>query len=253
MGHKLAAKGTIIVKRTKAPAHVAIIGLGPSAEQYMDFAKRLGGRRKFADETWAINGLGDVLRCDLVWHMDDVRVQEVRAAAAPDSNIAAMLQWMRTYDGRVITSFAHPDYPSLEPFPLEAVVNATGFAYFNSTAAYAIAYAIYLGVQKLSIFGFDFTYPNAHHAEKGRACVEFWLGIASARGIKISIPRQSTLMDACQPFRDRLYGYDAVDVTLTDKGGKFRFSFAPRALPTAEEVERAYDHSAHPNALMRGK
>jgi SAM-dependent methyltransferase len=57
-----------------------------------------GGRRKFCDETWGINALGDVLACDRVFHMDDVRIQEIRAEARPESNIAAMLEWMRSQD-----------------------------------------------------------------------------------------------------------------------------------------------------------
>ena len=61
--------------------HVAIVGMGPSAESFMDTAKRLGGRSAFCDQVWAINGLGDVLACDMVFHMDDVRVQEIRAKA----------------------------------------------------------------------------------------------------------------------------------------------------------------------------
>jgi hypothetical protein len=32
-----------------------------------------------------------VLVCDRVFHMDDIAVQEIRAAANPDGNIAAML------------------------------------------------------------------------------------------------------------------------------------------------------------------
>lgn len=217
----------------------------------MNIVKRLGARAKFADALWTINGLGDVLRSDIVWHMDDVRVQEIRAAAAPDSNIAAMLTWLKTYNGRIISSFAHPDYPAIEAFPLQDVANATGFAYFNSTAAYAVAYAVHIGVKKMTLFGFDFTYPNAHHAEKGRACVEFWLGIAAARGIEIAIPRESSLMDACNPFADRLYGYDAANVTIAGKRPRFRFKFAPKALKTAAEYERAYDHNAHPNPLVK--
>jgi hypothetical protein len=62
-------------------------------------------------------------------------------------------------------------------------------AYFNSTAAYAVAYAIHMGVKKISVFGMDFTYPNAHDAEKGRACVEFWLGIAPRAASSSQCPK----------------------------------------------------------------
>lgn len=226
--------------------HIAILGLGPSLDQYLEITKRLGGRSKFCDEVWTINALGDVFACDLIFHMDDVRIQEIRAAAAPASNIAAMVRWLKTSRVPVVTSRKHPDYPALVEFPLEDVLNHFGHDYFNSTAAYAVAFAIHVGVTKISVFGMDFTYPKSHDAEKGRGCVEFWLGQAHARGIKINLPKTTTLLDACHSRRERLYGYDTVDVNFNmQEDGAVRLDFAPRdTLPTAEEIERAYDHSA---------
>lgn len=240
------------VEAPKVPNHVALLGLGPSLGMYLEITKRLGGRQKFADETWAINALGNVFACDRIWHMDDVRVQEIRSEAAPESNIAAMLQWLKRHPGPVMTSRGHPDYPGLVEFPLQDVVRRFNRAYFNSTAAYAVAYAIFIGVKKISLFGFDFTYENAHHAEKGRACVEFWLGIAAAEGIEVVIPKNSSLMDACNTQAERLYGYDTLDVTIAAQAdGQTRVSMTEReVLPTAEEIERLYDHGRHPNPLV---
>ena len=233
------------------PEHVVILGLGPSLESYVDIVKRLGGKHAYSDEVWGINAVGGFLMCDRIFHMDDVRIQEVRAKARPESNIARMLEWLRVHPGPIITSRAHPDYPGLVEFPLEDALNTLGSAYFNSTAAYAVAYAILMGVKKLSIFGCDYTYPNAHDAEKGRACVEYWLGMAAARGMKVTVAKSSTLLDAMHSQEERLYGYDTLDVTIRTDGALARVDFVPRdALPTADEIESRYDHSAHPNALM---
>ncbi|MGE0214006.1 MAG: hypothetical protein AB7S41_20135 [Parvibaculaceae bacterium] len=236
-----------------------ILGLGPSVEAYLTLAKRLGGRSAYAEELWGINCLGDILRCDRVFHMDDVRVQEGRAAMNPEGNIAAMLRWLRTHPGPIYTSNPHPDYPGLVPFPLEALLNARldgGHSpYFNSTAAYAIAFAVYLGVKRISLFGIDYTLPNVHSGECGRACCEYWLGVASARGITITVPEQSSLLDACAPERELLYGYDMLDVTLSERAdGSLTALFADRSdPPTAQEIERRYDHTKHPNRLMKGE
>lgn len=137
-------------------------------------------------------------------------------------------------------------------FPLEAVVNSTGYGYFNSTAAYAVAFAIHIGVKKISLYGCDYTYPNAHDAEKGRGCLEFWLGFAAARGIKLSMPRQTSLMDALEPDAKRYYGYDCVEIKRErDESGRVHFSFLPRpVLPTADAIEAAYDHSKHTSRLV---
>jgi len=230
------------------PGHVVILGLGPSAEQYVDLCKRLGGRRRFADQVWAINALGDVVQCDLVFHMDDVRVQELRAQAAPQSNIAAMVDWLKTSPVPVITSRAHPAYPALREFPLEDVINALGYAYFNGTAAYAVAYAIFQGATKISLFGCDFSYANSHQAEKGRGCLEFWLGFAAARGIELGFADRTSLLDTIdEPADDgvlNVYGYDFDRVLIDVVDGAAQVRFEPKEKPpTAAEIEARYDHS----------
>lgn len=229
------------------PDSVAILGLGPSLEAYVDVTKRLGDRRKFTDEVWGINAAINVINCDRGFHMDDVRVQEARAAAAPDSNIAAMLPWLKTHPGPIYTSVPHPDYPGLIAYPLAEVMNSCErTAYFNSTAAYAVAFAIHLKVKRICLFGCDFSYPNSHQAEKGRACVEFYLGMAKARGIAIGLPNGTSLMDGIATKDERLYGYDGVDVEFVTTSGDaapLGVRFTPRPLPSAAEIEARYDHS----------
>ena len=233
------------------PFHVAILGLGPSVRQYLELTKRYGSRKAFCDETWGINALGDVFACDRIFHMDDVRVQEVRAAAKPDSNIARMLDWLKTTKTPVVTSIPHQDYPALEMFPLAAVLNKYPMGYFNSTAAYAVAYALHKGATKITCFGMDFTYPDAHHAEKGRACVEFWLGMAAALGVELSVPKTTSLLDAMNPQADRFYGYDCMALDIgRDDAGDILIKMTPKDLPTAEAVERNYCHNRHPNPLV---
>lgn len=240
------------VHKPGAPKHVSIVGLGPSSQHYVEIVKGIGGRYAFCDETWCVNAHGNVLDCDRIFHMDDVRIQEIRAAARPKSNIANMLQWMRKHPGPIYTSRTHHDYPGLVEFPLEDVLNDVGYEYFNNTVAYAIAYAIHIGVEKITFWGLDFTYPNAHDAEKGRACCEYWIGRAMQRGIKIAVTHKSTLLDAYVPRAKRLYGYDTVDVDIAEQPDRrLKVSFKERAtLPTADEIEHEYDHSRHPAAAV---
>jgi hypothetical protein len=162
-----------------------------------------------------------------------------------------MLDWLKTHPGPIYTSRAHPDYPGLIDFPLQEVINALKFDYFNNTAAYALAYAIHIGATKISLFGCDYTYPNAHDAERGRACLEFWLGVAAARNIDIAIPKNSSLMDALYPQQQRLYGYDTLDISMQQVDSQVRVAMTPHDnLPTADEIEARYDHSAHPNPIV---
>jgi len=232
--------------------HISIVGLGPSSSDYVDRCKRLGGRHAYCDETWVINSFGDVLSADMIFHMDDVRIQEIRAKDDPKSNIAAMLPWLKMTETPVMTSIAHQNYPGAIEFPLEKVINEFPCGYFNSTAAYAVAYAIYIGATKISLWGIDFTYPNAHDAEKGRACVEWWLGVAASRGIEIAIPKTSSLMDALSPMEKRFYGYDCVNMGIKRyDDGIIRVTLSEKSeMPTAEVIERNYSHQVHPNPLV---
>lgn len=229
--------------------HVAILGLGPSLATYVDMVKKAGGRHALFDQVWAINALGDALACDRVFHMDDLRIQEIRARANPEGHIAQIVEWLKVHPGPIVTSRAYPDAPGMVEYPLEAVVNDVGFCYFNSTAAYAVASAIHERATAISLYGLDFAYAKSHSAEKGRGNVEFLLGIAAERGIEISIPEMSSLMDTSEPEDTKVYGFGRFgtrDVTLRlMPDGRAAVELTERAtLPTAEEIEAAYDHSA---------
>lgn len=229
------------------PQSVAIVAMGASWHTYGTLCAQAGDRRRLADETWVVNAMAGVLAHDRVFHMDDMRLQELRAAANPKSNVAGLANWLRTHPGPIYTSRAYPEFPGAVEFPLADVMTETGHGYFNSTVAYALAYALYLkktqgGPTRLELFGIDFSYPNGHKREKGRGCVEFWLGLCSAHGMDINIAQDSTLMDACVPEAEKMYGYDgyALDIQLTEDG--FHVTKTDKPLPSVEEVERRYSH-----------
>lgn len=226
------------------------MAMGASHATYTGLASSAGDRRKVADETWAINSMGTVIEHDLLFHMDDVKIQEARAERNPEGNIAGLVNWLHKHP-KFMTSRAYPDYPGAVEFPLQDVVNKLGYAYFNSTVAYAVAYAIYLGVKKISLYGVDYSYENGHKAEKGRACVEYYLGMASAMGIHVEVACDSTLMDAKTHERDRFYGYDTEKLTMiqTDDGVRIdREPLSSGAIPTALDMEVRYCHEVKTSA-----
>lgn len=231
---------------------VAIVALGPSYLEYIRLAEGIGNRDNLFDEVWAINGFGYVIQCDRVFHMDDVRIQQIRAEGG-NKKIASMLDWMKAHPGPIYTSRVHEDYPGLVEYPLEAVLNTITRPYINSTVAHAICLFIHEAaerkkqgseeIEELTLFGVDFTYPNMKAAEEGRACCEFWLGVAQERGIRIAIPGSSSLLDTCKPAN--VYGYDTVHITLKrDAEGHITLDIKPHDdLPTAEQIEAAYNHA----------
>jgi hypothetical protein len=135
------------------------------------------------------------------------------------------------------------DNPGAIEFPLQDVINSIGAQYFNSTVAYAVAYAMHLGVKKISLYGADFSYPDGHKAESGRGCVEFLLGMAAARGVYIEVAADSTLLDSNVAEDQRFYGYDAELIKVEPGENGAVVTKTPRDnLPSAEEVETRYNH-----------
>ena len=102
--------------------------------------------------------------------------------------------------------------PAIEPYPLAKVVQDLGCGYFNNTVSYAIAFALWSKVKRLSVFGVDFTYTtNMHYAELGRACCEFWLARCMSAGMEVAVAPRSPLLDTNVTEKNKLYGYHRLD------------------------------------------
>lgn len=195
------------------PDSVAIVAMGFSRLDYGTAATSIGGYRALADEVWAINKMGGVIFHDIVWRIDDL--MENRELMYPE-----YLRWLKTHPF-IVTSTAYPDeFPGSVEYPLEEVVNDIGIPYLNTTPAYALAYAIYLGVKKISIYGCDYTYPNQAMAEQGRGCFELLMGIAFSRKTQLVIGKHASLLDQCIPIEERFYGYKKGSVSAWNDNGK---------------------------------
>ena len=75
-----------------------------------------------------------------------------------------------------------------------------GVDYFTSTPAYMVALALAEGFKMIALYGIDLIVGTEFDFQK--ACVEYLLGLANARGITVRIPPSSALLK--QRWR---YGY----------------------------------------------
>lgn len=224
----------------KIPEKVALVALGPSSYDYIRHCDRNGNRHNLYDETWTVNTFANVIDSDRLFHMDDFRVQELRAVK--NERVRHMLQALKLYKGPIYTSVPHEGYPNCVQYPLGQVVAQFGSMYFNNTMPYAIAFAMLIGVKELHLFGLDYVWPNMAEAEAGRGCTEYWLAKAQDRGIQTRVASSSTLLDAQINGNEfKLYGYDGWHITLEDAGpGKVALKLKEKPLPSAEEIERRY-------------
>jgi len=182
----------------KQPKTVVIIGLGPSCSDWINLT--LGNNAlPPLDEIWTVNMGGRVFNHDLLFAIDDVKRHEQRNPQHA--------KFIKTHAKPVITSQAYPDYSATHTLPIKEVVTATaGIPWFTNTVAYMLAYAIFIGVKKIFLYGADYDHPLlGPKQEPGKDCVSYWVAKAQIAGIEFDIAQSSTLIDT---NRGRpLYGY----------------------------------------------
>jgi len=217
------------------PKTVAIVAMGVSAIDYLQDAARNGGRSHIADQVWAINSMGGTILHDALFACDSFE-ELLRQEREEKRKVATgMLKWVRQHPGPIYTAQPDPRVPGHVALPAEAIVNDIGWPYIRTSVSWAIAMAIYLRVERLALYGCDFTYPGKGHFEEGRANAEWLIGIAGERGIEIYMPEHTTILDSVMPDQQRLYGFhDPVVPQLTENG------WAIRDLAEAKAEEAAF-------------
>jgi hypothetical protein len=184
--------------QTKPPRKaVNILAMGASREDFI--AGMMGENRPeiFRDaELWTINYMASVVHCDRLISIDPVHSWLDKPVVQEMCN--------RTLKAGVpvYTSEPHGDYPNQVMYPFHKVYDTLNSTYMNTTVAYALCLALVEGYNHIGLFGCDFTYPNYHAGEAGRACIEYWISWAAARGVTVGIASRSTLMDMNSTVQD---------------------------------------------------
>ena len=196
---------------------VAIVGLGNSFSEFILARIR---SEKF-DEIWAINAMSGVIYHDKCFMMDPASRFLDTPNAGKQTNIMADRLKVKL-NVPIYSCVLDERCPDVIEYPLQEVLQKTKYAYLNNTVAYALAYAVAEEVSELHLYGIDFTHKAVNFAEAGRACCEFWLAIAVAKGIKINIAHSSSLLDTNVSDDQKLYGYHRLDdpfVSTVTQGG----------------------------------
>lgn len=109
-------------------------------------------------------------------------------------------------------SIKYPFDAVVKKFLAGHMVGKQPLKYFTSSICYMIALALYKGAKEIHLYGATY-FTNQRDAELERAGVEFWLGIAIGRGVKIHAHGPTTILKA-GPNND-LYGYENNDIDYT--------------------------------------
>jgi hypothetical protein len=194
--HPLAAHPVIV------DAHAGLVSVTPRRTKvcivgYAENSRHLAWYDDQDCEIWGVNQLGRFIpRADRWFQIHHNWDTPALWAKGTDQR-----QWIRESPIPVYMIDCDPDLPSSVRYPLERVMaELKTHDYFTSTIAFMVALAIAEGFETIGIYGIDLIIGREYQFEK--PCVEYLLGIANERGIRIHKPDGCALL-----WQSHRYGY----------------------------------------------
>lgn len=173
-----------LVRVTPKRKKVAIIGCGRSRDKapYDD--------KEF--EFWGLNEIPQS-RAERWFELHPMEVQSGRE-----------MEWLQKCKKPVYLIECNDLVPQGVRYPIEKVLTVSGAKdYFTSTFAYQVALAIYEGFEEIGLWGVPFFAGSPREQTVERMCVEWWLGLATGKGIKVTTVSADKLI-----YHPHRYGYD---------------------------------------------
>ena len=143
-------------------------------------------------------------------------------------NLGEVVERINALQCPLIAPYKYAEIPLSEAFPIEECVKEFGIPYFNNTISYMIAYALLKGAKEIDTFGVNQASSSEYFYEK--SSVEYWLGIASGRGVKVTIngPKSELLSNKARFGGNILYGYNQTYENVVMAKRKFGESMVKR-------------------------
>lgn len=191
--------------------HIAIIGNGPSVVQTNKEGRRTAPVFDVTKATqghlWTVNGGWHYHPSSVMgFQMDDVKGPAM--AAHPNGDWYTSL--VREAKIPIITQQAYEDFPSTVSFPLEdALRYFYPRTYYAESISYMIQLAIMFGVKRIDFLGVDYQMDPVTKSgirPQERACTEYWIGQAEARGIECHVmTRNSNILKPIYDWEEGFY------------------------------------------------
>lgn len=220
----------------ESPQHVIMLLLGETKRQYADIQSATHPRI-FPDdaEVWTCNAGFRIWRHDLLFVMDDLALESHKWPGYGAD--------LAMHDVPILTSAVYTGYYDLHLYPFREVCEALGLVgldrYFFNSVPYMLAYAVAIGVKKITLFGADYDHPNNPGREPDRANAEWWLGFARGRGVAVELASDTTLMRAREQGKP-LYGYRFDPRISMDRAIRLEKAEEEEDTADAESVSVAY-------------
>ena len=88
----------------------------------------------------------------------------------------------------------------LSNYPIEEISNKYESCFFTNTVSYMLAYALYIGVEEIDIYGVDMNLLDEYYMQ--RPSVLYWVGYLRANGVKVNVRNYMDLPS-------KIYGYES--------------------------------------------
>lgn len=173
---------------------IAIVGTSDSAKE-----------APFKDDSWQIWTLGRnhawIPRYDkwfeihTMQHLINKKTQQV------------YFDFLKTCESKLFLIEPVAAYPEAKIYPKNEIKQKYG-TYFTSTMAWMFIKALDEGATEIGIWGVDMRGDGEYSHQ--RPCLEFWIGRAMERGVKIHIHESSVLLKG-QPYCEGIY-YDIINL-----------------------------------------
>lgn len=170
-------------------------------------------RAPFYDRSWDIWAFSSrntvyprVTRWFEIHHEIDLR-QQLASRKAGRRTFAGYMRYMQHLRCPVYMQSRHRSIPTSVRFPVEGLLEEFGRC-FTSTASYLVALAIVEGYKTIGLWGIQ---PRGARYSKQRPALEYLLGKARQRGIRIVLPRGVVLRVPRKPkfvLTPALYAYE---------------------------------------------
>ncbi len=149
-------------------------------------------------ETWGIHAICLDMPVKMVWHLH--RFDDDDYEGAPEGE-AKIVEYVNDNKIPMMCLKKHKNIPTSIAFPIDEMFPK----YSESSMSYMIWYAIHIGATELDLYGIFMAAFDEYHEQL--KSVEYWVGYARGRGIKVYINEPTQICKG----RQGLYGYEFVN------------------------------------------
>jgi hypothetical protein len=200
----------------------------------------------FDDKTWTLEKGSEIWGLNELWRVKRYKDKGIYPDPAYDSwnklsirydrwfemhnrgkSTEEEIDWLKKCGVSIYMTKHHADIPQSIAYPLAEMVKRFETNYFTNTISYELALAISEGFKEIHLYGVNMAqWSNEGPTEirDQRASIEYFLGWARAKGIKVVIPAASDLLKTAIH-----YGFDEHADTVKEKVLKLRESYRKSA------------------------